>query len=250
MDIIEIETKSALVKSKIPGVDFVINPFIGCGHGCRYCYASFMARFSREHAGARWGSFVEVKINSARVLRAELAKKRKRGRALLSSVCDPYQPVEAQYELTRQCIEVLRYFGWGIEILTRSALVARDVDLLSSSPEVSVGFSIPTHSDEIRQVVEPNAPPISERIGALKKLYAAGISTWVFIAPMLPMDPRKLYESIEPYVDHVLIDGLNYPGQVSGLFRRHGWDNALTERYAKETAAELIALFGDKARQG
>jgi DNA repair photolyase len=209
-----------------------------------------MARYSRNHAGARWGAFVEVKINIAEVLRNELVRRRKRSTALLSSVCDPYQPVEARYGLTRRCMEALRDSGWGIEILTRSPLVVRDKSLLASAArelKVSVGFSIPTDSDEVRLLVEPHAPPIQQRIAALKELHEAGIDTWVFIAPMLPMEPRKLYELISPHVGHVLIDALNYPDQVRDFFRKHHWDHVLTERYAEESAAELGCLFGDKA---
>lgn len=249
VDVIEIEVKSALVRSKIPGVDFVINPFIGCEHGCLYCYAGFMARYSHAHAGARWGSFVELKSDIAAILRRELAKKRKRASVLLSSVCDPYQPVEARCGLTRGCVEALRDFGWGIEILTRSPLVLRDLELLSSAGEVSVGFSIPTESEDVRRVTEPGAPSIPQRVEALRKLHEAGIRTWAFIAPLLPTDPRKLYDLIEPHVGHVLIDALNYSGQVSGLFRKKGWEYALTERYAEQTAAELVGLFGDRARR-
>ena len=126
MDVVEIQTKSALVRSGIPGVNFVINPYLGCGHGCRYCYAVFMRKYSRLHANAAWGSFVEAKVKIVDVLRAELAKKRHAGAAMLSSVCDPYQPAERDWRLTRGCLEVLLEFGWDVEILTRSPLVVRD----------------------------------------------------------------------------------------------------------------------------
>src|SRR5271157_5842440 len=147
MDVIEIRIKSALVRSKIPGVDYVINPYLGCGHGCRYCYAVFMKKYARRFPGQPWGSFVEAKVNIAEVLRRELARKRQRGRALLSSVCDPYQPVEGKYRLTRQCLEALRDYGWGLDILTRSPLVTRDLDILAGASGVSVGFSIPTDDE-------------------------------------------------------------------------------------------------------
>lgn len=114
MDIVEIRAKAALTKSKIPGVEYVINPYIGCGHGCRYCYAAFMSKWSRHHAWSEWGSFVEPKVNIAEVLQGELSRKRKRGTVLLSSACDPYQPVEARFRLTRECILLLDRFGWGI----------------------------------------------------------------------------------------------------------------------------------------
>lgn len=249
MDVTEILTRTALVKSKIPDVEYVINPYLGCGHGCLYCYAAFMRRYSRHHAQFQWGTFVEVKVNIVAVLRSELTRKRKVGTVLLSSVCDPYQPVEMRYRLTRQCIELLEEFDWGIDILTRSPLVTRDVDLLSSNPRVSVGISIPTDSDRIRKILEPRSPSIKSRLAALKKLYEAGVDTWAFIGPMLPMNPKSLYDAIHPYVNHVYIDSLNYRSKVRDVFVRNRWDYEFTDDYALETGDELIRLFTDRAQR-
>ncbi len=246
MQLAEITIKTALVKSRIPGVEYVINPYLGCGHGCKYCYAVFMQKYARRFQGQPWGSFVEAKVNIAEVLRRELARKRQRGRALLSSVCDPYQPVEVRYRLTRQILTALRDYGWGLDILTRSPLVVRDLDLLAGAPEVTVGFSIPTDAEAVRRVTEPQAPPIPARIAALKRLADAGISTWVFIAPMLPLNPARLVELIAPYADRVMLDPLNYRRQVQSLFHQQGWDYALTDAYAAATRTELIRLLGSK----
>ena len=81
VDIVEVTTKTALIRSRIPGVEHVINPYTGCGHGCRYCYAVFMGKYSKQHQHAPWGSFVEAKINIVDVLQSELARKRKTGTA-------------------------------------------------------------------------------------------------------------------------------------------------------------------------
>jgi DNA repair photolyase len=249
MDITEVTTKTALVRSRIPGVSYVVNPYTGCGHGCRYCYAVFMRKYSQQHKHARWGSFVEVKTNIVSVLRDELSHKRKTATAMLSSVCDPYQPAEHRYCLTQGCIEALREYGWGINVLTRSPLVTRDIDFLASCIDASVGFSIPTDDDGVRRILEPSSPPIEERLTALRQLHDAGIRTWVFIAPTLPMNPERLVEHLIPYIDHAMIDALNYRGQVAGLFRRHGWDDALTDEYMQETDARLVRLLGEKGRQ-
>jgi DNA repair photolyase len=249
MDITEITARTMLVRSRIPGVDYVINPYLGCGHGCRYCYAVFMRRYARHHAGAPWGSFVEAKINLAQVLAAELARKKHRGRVLLASVCDPYQPAELRYRLTRRCLELLAEFGWDINILTRSPLVLRDLDLLTAAPGVSVGLSIPTDDDQVRRVLEPHAPPIPARIATLQKLHQAGLTPWVFIAPMLPMHPARLHELIAPYVGEVMMDPLNYRAQVRPIFHRHRWDYALTDAYARDTRAALLGLFQAQARR-
>jgi DNA repair photolyase len=242
VDIITITTKTALVKSRIPGVDYVINPYLGCGHGCRYCYAVFMRRYARHHAGAAWGTFVEVKANLPDVLARELARKKHPGEAFLSSVCDPYQPVELKYRLTRRCLEILGKFGWKVSILTRSPLVSRDLDLLKQLPAVRVGLSIPTDDDQVRRVLEPHAPPIPARIATLKKLHNAGLSPWVFIAPILPLNPARLHELLAPYASRIMMDPLNYRTQVSRIFRSHGWDYALTDTYAAKTRKALQDL--------
>lgn len=247
MHIIEITTKTALARSKIPGITFAINPYLGCGHGCRYCYAVFMRKYSHGHEHARWGDFVEAKVNIAEVLRRELAGRRRTDSASLSSVCDPYQPAEAKYKLTRECIRALREYGWGIDILTRSPLVLRDCDLLASSLDVCVGMSIPTDDDKVRLITEPAAPPIEARIATLKKLHEAGVRTWAFIAPMLPMNPERLHELVAPHVDFIRIDSLNYREQVNSLFLHNKMGRALTDEYAAETALRLETLFGAKA---
>ena len=239
----KISAKSALVRSRIPGVGFVINPYLGCGHGCSYCYAAFMRQYSHFNQESRWGEFVEVKTNLPAVLEKELARKRKIGTALLSSVCDPYQPVEREYKLTRQCLKLLRSYGWGIRILTRSPLVIRDIDILTYSLDALVGLSIPTDDDRVRKILEPDSPPIEARIETLKQLKAKGIRTWAFIAPTLPMDPLKLHRLISPYVEYVMIDSLNYKNQVKHTFREEGWEYALTPEYAKETRKNLRQLF-------
>ncbi len=246
--ITEIETASALVRSRIPGVGFVINPYLGCGHGCRYCYAEFMRRHSRFNRESRWGEFVEVKKNIVGVLAAELARKRKSGSVFLSSVCDPYQPAEKDYRLTRDCLELLRNYGWGISILTRSPLVLRDTDILRTALDCRVGFSVPTDDDRVRRLLEPAAPPIPARIDALRRLREAGIKTWAFIAPMLPMAPERLYRLLNPVVEEVMIDPLNYVSRVEGFFRKQGWGYALSKQYARQTRQSLQKLFGAKAR--
>ena len=243
----EIETRSALVRSRIPGVEFVINPYLGCGHGCRYCYAVFMRRYSRHHRESRWGEFVEVKKNIVGVLAGELARKRKTGSVFLSSVCDPYQPLEKTHQLTRGCLELLRNHGWEISVLTRSPLVLRDTDILRTALDCRVGFSIPTDDDRVRQILEPAAPSIPARIEALKRLREAGIRTWAFIAPMLPMDPVRLHRLLAPAVEYVMIDPLNYVTRVEGFFRNQGWGYALSGQYARQTRQTLQKLFKEKA---
>ena len=126
--------------------------------------------------------------------------------------------------------------------------MTRDLDILAATPGVSVGFSIPTDNDEVRKVLEPNAPPIGARLSALKKTHEAGVSTWVFIAPMLPMNPARLMAAVAPHIDHLLVDPLNYRGQVRGILSKHHWDYELTDHYAAITRSTLMALWGKRGR--
>jgi DNA repair photolyase len=249
MNIREITVKSALVRSRLPGISYVVNPYLGCGHACRYCYAVFMRKYSRYNQCTPWGEFVEVKVNIADLLKAELQKKKKTDRVFISSVCDPYQPAEMRYKLTRRCLELLAGAGWGVEILTKSPLVARDIDVFRTMIDVEVGMSVGTDDERVRNILEPGAPPIASRIATLKQLKEAGVKTWAFIAPILPMNPEKLFEILSPHVDSVMLDGLNYKGQVEKLFMQHGWKGELSAGYTARTRAVLERLFGAKVAE-
>ena len=104
----------------------------------------------------------------------------------MPEVCDPYQPIEERYGLTRRCLEVLHTNQWPVTIQTKSPLVLRDLDLLKDFGEIEVGFSIGTGDEELRSTFEPKAPRIEERINALEVLHREDIRTYVMIAPMLP----------------------------------------------------------------
>lgn len=203
----EIEVKSILSKSGIPGIDYCINPYIGCAHGCNYCYATFMRKYTGHDE--RWGTFVDVKINAPEVLRRQL-KGAKKGTVIISSVTDPYQPVEARYKITRQCLEVLLEYQFSVDILSKSSFVLGDIDLIKKFKDIEVGVTITTDDDTIKTLFEPEAPPIEARIDTLKMLYRNGIRTYAFIGPLLPMNPEALSERIRPHVHSVLIDKMNY----------------------------------------
>jgi hypothetical protein len=111
---------------------------------------------------------------------------------------------------------------------------------------VSVGFSIPTDDDRVRKILEPEAPSIPERIAALRQVYEAGIHTWVFVAPTLPMNPERLASLIGPYISGYLIDPLNYKKQVAGTFHRQGWDDELTTEWAGSTVSRLRTALAGK----
>lgn len=231
----EVLAKSILSKSKV--FDYVVNPYIGCEHGCSYCYARFMKRVTGHREP--WGEFVDVKTNAAVLLRAEIRKK-KRGRVWVSGVCDPYQPLERKYGLTRQCLEILADNGWEATIQTRSPLVLRDIDVILRGEGFEAGLSVTTADDGIRRLFEPGAPPVGERIRALGELRAAGIRTYAMIAPLLP-GAEGLAEALPGKVDYVLIDRMNY-AYADPVYRRHGLEDKRTDEYFREAFRSLESL--------
>ncbi|HUL21254.1 MAG TPA: radical SAM protein, partial [Thermodesulfobacteriota bacterium] len=160
--------KAILTKTAISGLDYCINPYVGCGHGCRYCYASFMKRFTGHLEP--WGEFIDVKVNAPLLLKKQL-KRAKQGVVALSTVTDPYQPIEKKYQLTRRCLEALLDAELSVNLLTRSPLCLRDMDLLKQFQKIEAGFSIGTHDEGIKKIFEPHAPSIDSRVKALRALH-------------------------------------------------------------------------------
>jgi DNA repair photolyase len=231
----EVQAKTILSKSKV--YPYVINPYIGCQHGCSYCYARFMKRVTGHKEP--WGEFVDVKINAADLLRVEV-KKKKPGRVWISGVCDPYQPLEAQYKLTRQCLEILAQNNWPATIQTRSPLVIRDMDILKEAPDFEAGFSVSTADDSIRRLFELHAPPIDDRLNALGELHKAGIRTFAMVAPMLP-GAKGLGELLVGKVDYVLIDRMNYH-YADWAYRKYGLGDELTPDFFDRTGREIASV--------
>ena len=206
----EVTCRSILGRSGIEGMDYAVNPYLGCGHACCYCYARFMMRMG--HAGEEWGTFVDAKTNAVERLRDEAARK-PRGRVLLSSVTDPYQPLERKYKLTRGCLEVLLEHQFPVDVLTKSDLVLRDLDLFKKFEQVEVGLTLTTMDDSVRRAFEPGASSVQARLDTLKRLSDEGIPTYAFIGPLLPylsdegLEP--LLDSLAGRVGRVLVDRLN-----------------------------------------
>ncbi len=232
----EVKVKSILSKSKV--FDYVINPYIGCGHGCLYCYARYIKKFTGHMEP--WGEFVDVKINAVKLLRREVGSKRI-GTIWISGLCDPYQPLEREYRITRGCLEALLKRGWPVSIQTKSTLVLEDADLIGKYGNVEVIFTITTADDEIRKIFEPRAPTIQERISALDKLHSMGIRTAVMIAPILPK-AEGLIKEIRGKTDWVIIDRLNYH-YADWVYRKYGLEYAMTDRFFEEKKKELIKIL-------
>ena len=220
----EIQCRTALNLSKIPGMDYCLNPYVGCIHGCIYCYATFMKRF-RNHP-EEWGSFVDVKVNFADVLKKETSRKRI-GLVAIGTVQDGYQPIEAKYRFTRRSIEILNEHNFPFEILTKSSLVVRDFDLIKNNKSASVEMTITTTDDNIRKIFEPQASSVQARLLALEKLLNNNIETTVFFGPVLPYfsdsseQIRKFFALMQKTgVKRILVDKLNYlESKISRIVR-------------------------------
>ncbi len=241
----EIRAKAVLSKSGIPGRKYCINPYVGCAHACRYCYATFMKRFTGH--SEPWGSFTDIRVNAPGTLRRQLRRAEKGG-IIISSVTDPYQPVEAKYMITRKCLEVLALYDFPVDILTKSPLISRDIDVILKIKDAEAGITITTDNERVRKIFEPGAPPVPARIEALKRLHEAGIRTYVFIGPVLPMNPRLLAEQVGPYAGSVLIDRMNYADRTRWLYRQHRIEKWLDEEFIDGVVSELSGRL-DRTRR-
>ena len=220
MRITEIKCKTALSKSNLPGLDYSLNPYRGCQHSCAYCYVPNILRIKRED----WGSFVEVKTNIVNTLANEIRKK-KTGTVGISTVTDPYQPIEKKYKLTRYCLEQLLRYDFPIHIQTKSNLILRDIDLISKFSEIEVMFSIGTLNDYERSLLEPNASSIIDRFNAIKQISENGIKTSIFFGPIYSTfnleKIKQIFDLFEKNkVSEVMIDRFNIkPGIVENLIK-------------------------------
>lgn len=250
IEIKEVQAKNILNKSKV--FDYCLNPYTGCQISCAYCYARL---FMRRYSGHKepWGQFVDVKVNAPELLKKQL-EKTKKGTVWISSVCDPYQPLEINYRLTRKCLEILVEKQFPLNIQTKSRLVLRDIDLLQQFHDIEVGFTITTDDENIARIFESRASPVKERLNALTEIHGRGIKTFAFIGPLLPGNPEKLIASLEGITDKIYIDRMNYINTIRGLYDRLGLNEARTESFflgyrrrlikeLKKRGMKFIALF-------
>lgn len=236
MKVKEIRVKSILSRSKVS--DYTLNPYIGCEHGCSYCYAKFMKRFTGHKED--WGEFVDVKINAPELLRKEI-KRKKPGRVWISGICDPYQPLEGRYELTRKCLEIFIENDWPVTIQTKSPLVLRDLELLKKSRKIEVCFTVTTADEKIREIFEFRAPTIKARLNALARLHSESIKTTAMIAPLLP-GAEGLVSKLKGRVHSVLIDKMNYH-YADWVYRKHKLEWAREEEFFIQKGKELKESF-------
>ena len=236
--------------------DYTLNCYTGCTHACVYCYARYMQRFHPHDEP--WGAFVDVKVNAVEVLKRQL-RRATPGSVFLSSACDGWQPVEARWRLTRRCCELLLERGFQLHVLTKSALVLRDMDLFVGRP-VQIGVTLTTLDEQLSKLWEPGAASVEGRLGVIEAARRAGLETSVMFGPLLPFlsDSQAAIDALlgraaELGIDRIWVDGLNprprvWPAVAELLrknfpellqpYRKILFDQASRADYFKELRAE------------
>lgn len=232
MSIIEnkIITKDYLTKSNLPASDYVINPYIGCPHACKYCYARFMKRFTGH--SEKWGEFIDIKECSK-----PINLQRIKGKSIfLSSVTDCYNSYEKKYGITRSILQQLIRADSQITISTKSNLVLRDIDLLQKFHNLKVALSINTLNEQFRADMD-NGSSISDRLDALKTLHNAGIYTVLFMSPIFPYITqwKEIIENTKDFISEYWFENLNLRGEYKFTILSYINDNYpdLIEEYKK-----------------
>lgn len=221
--IVKIKARKAFTSTKIPGANYVVNQYVGCQHACRYCYARFMGKW---YDYGEWGSWIVVKENLPELVRGERVK----GKVYMSSVSDPYQPIEREIKLTRRVLENMDK-DTRLSILTKSDLVLRDVDVFKKFKDIEVGLTINGFDGRLKREVEPFAPSNRKRIEALRLLHENNIKTYVFVSPIIPdlVDVEQLIRETKRFVDFYWFEFLNL--KASGREFREWLKQSYPESY-------------------
>lgn len=250
MKVREINCKTALSRSLLPGLVYSLNPYRGCQHNCAYCYVPNVLRIPRND----WGLFVDIKKNIPVVLSKEL-KNKKPGTVGISTVTDPYQPIENKYKLTRYCLEQLLKFDFPVCIQTKSSLVTRDIDSISKFTKAEVMFSIGTLEDTERKILEPYPSSVNERLSAMKICSDVGIKTTVFFGPIyLTIKPDDIPRIIDTFISYgakeIMADKFNLkPGIFENIkkYKISNFERVKNESYFKEILDEM-KKYGNKRK--
>lgn len=223
-----IDTKNVLSRSNLPVGDYSANPYVGCPHACKYCYACFMKRFTGHPEP--WGSFLDVKHWP------EIKNPKKyAGKAIfIGSVTDPYNPFEERYGRTRALLEQLADSGANISIATKSDLILRDLELIQSLPNAIVSWSVNTLDEGFRADMD-EAVSIERRLKAMQAFHAAGVCTTCFISPIFPgiTDVAAIIESAKDQCNMIWLENLNLRGSYK----------ADIMRYIQNRYPELTSLY-------
>ena len=243
MVIKNINVKNVLTKSNLPVSDFSANPYVGCEHACKYCYASFMKRFTNH--SEEWGTFVDIKEWPV----IKNPKKYSGKEIFLSSVTDPYQPLEEKYLRTRKLLEELKDSGAKISIATKSDLILRDLGLIKTFPDARVSFSINTLDEKFRSDMD-NAVSVERRLEAMKIFHENKIRTTCFISPIFPVlsDVKAIIERAKDFCNLIWLENLNLRGDYKAKILNYvhenhpELDNLYHEIYVKKNLSYWFEL--------
>lgn len=194
----------------ISAYDYTLNPYSGCTFGCTYCYAAFFAK--TQDFRNNWGYWVQVKENALELLVKRRKKPLYGKKIYISSVTDPYQPIEKDLEITRAILqELLTYHQPHLVIQTRSSLVTRDIDLLRQFQTIQVNMTVTTDDERVTKVFEPFCSLNKVRLDAIKQVSDSGIKACITMTPLLPIsDPHNFAKSLlETGVDKFIIQPLH-----------------------------------------
>lgn len=235
MIIKEIEAKNVITKSNLPVCDFSVNPYTGCSHACKYCYASFMKRFSNHPEP--WGEFIDVKIWD----KIKNPKKYAGKELFIGSVTDPYNPQEELYGRTRALLAELQGSGAKLSIATKSDLILRDLDLIKTFPDARVSWSVNTLDEAFRDDMD-KAVSIERRLAAMKEFHKAGVRTTCFISPIFPgiTDVKAIMERAKNQCNLIWLENLNLRGNYK----------AVIMDYIKEKYPALLPLYQEIYHRG
>ncbi len=214
-----VERRSLLNESDVEWTDYCINHYIGCVHGCTYCYAR---RLHKAFWQGRWGKFHEVKpVRNALELLEKDLRRRKPGTVLLSSMCDPYPPAEKRLRLTRRILEKLLDTDFHVLVLTKSSLAWWDIDIMEGHDNIELGVTLTTLSGEHAAKFEPGASPPEDRLHVLEIAHEFGVKTFVSIEPWIPgvTDPWEIVQRCREFVDRFIIGALNHQRVPQGFYR-------------------------------
>lgn len=229
LEVYEETASSILSKNNSPDLSYnwSINPYRGCQHACAYCYARPYHEYLGLGAGTDFETKLVVKLNAPELLRKAFKKRSwKRERINFSGATDCYQPLEASYRLTRECLQICAEFANPVTVVTKAFLIVRDADVLAELTRVAgvrVFMSIPFANAKTCSLIEPQAPPPARRFEALRRLRQAGVDVGVFIAPLIPglndCDiPKILQKAAEAGATSAGMTALRLPGSVESIF--------------------------------
>ncbi|MNS35561.1 Radical SAM superfamily protein [compost metagenome] len=256
-----VDTKQTLnrVKEERMPFDWSINPYRGCAHGCSFCYARAFQSFIGRGAEDEFQHHIVLKQNAPEALEGQLSRlagkfgydieamRRHIGQVTIGTATDPYQPIEAKAQLTRECLKLLAKYRISTSITTRSPLVTRDLDILTQMSDISVNISINSLDAELIRRIEPASPHPQMRLETVQKLAESGVHVGIFAAPVLPLLTDS-EESLELLLSAAKNRGANFA--MISLLRLSKDVKAWYMSTLRTHYPELVPSYAELYRQG